>query len=171
MDSVEEIAALAYSLRLAVVEDIPVLARHRRLMFEAMGRIGGEDSVALEGAVQSYLRQALPRGTYAGWVVELGGDIVASGGVQLRELVPRPGYVDGNPEAVVLSMWTEPAHRRRGLGSRILESILAWCREKQAHRIVLYASADGRPLYELFGFTAGNEMRLDLEPGASVSKR
>lgn len=159
-----------YTLRPISADDIPVLARHRRLMFEAMGVISGEDSIALENAVQTYLRGALPQGTYAGWVMEFDGDIVASGGVQLRDLVPRPGYVDGNPEAVVVSMWTDPAHRRRGLGSRILDSILAWCREKRALRVVLYASADGRPLYERFGFKAGNEMRLDLNPGAWTSK-
>ena len=159
-----------YLLRPAVVGDIPILAQHRRLMFESIGAISGADSAALEDAVQLYLRRSIPQRSYAGWVVEHNGTVIASGGVQLRELVPRPGYVDGYPEAVVVSMWTDPAHRRRGLARQILDSLLAWCLENRARRVVLYASDNGRPLYELFGFKAGNEMRLDLKVEARLGR-
>ncbi|MBI3969862.1 MAG: GNAT family N-acetyltransferase [Chloroflexi bacterium] len=58
---------------------------------------------------------------------------------------------------MILSMWCEPAHRRRGL-----EAILAWCRERGIRRITLHASLQGRPLYERHGFVQTNEMRLEL---------
>lgn len=62
-------------------------------------------------------------------------------------------------------MWTEPAHRRQGLGSRVLDAMLAWSRANGIRRLTLHASADGRPLYAKYGFKQTNEMRLDLPAG------
>jgi GNAT superfamily N-acetyltransferase len=68
------------------------------------------------------------------------------------------------PEGLVVSMWTEPSHRRRGLGSLVMDAILTWCRVRGIRRLTLHASDEGRPLYERFGFRATNEMRLELPP-------
>jgi GNAT superfamily N-acetyltransferase len=59
-------------------------------------------------------------------------------------------------------MWTEPAYRRRGLGRRVLEAILAWARQQGVRRLTLHASVDGQPRYAQAGFTGTNEMRLEL---------
>jgi GNAT superfamily N-acetyltransferase len=87
--------------------------------------------------------------------------VVAGGGFQVRTLMPRPGYVHGEPEGLIVSMWTDPKHRRRGLGRRIVEAILAWGRANGVTRFTLHASNDGRPLYERYGFCPTNEMRLE----------
>lgn len=151
-----------YRLRQAMAADAPVLAYQRRAMFESMGQVDAAGGDELETAARHYLERAIPAGTFVAWVVEHDGAIVAGAGIQLRELVPRPRYVHGEPEALVLSMWCEPDHRRRGLGTRIMEAIVAWCRERGIRRIALHASNMGRPLYERFGFTPTNEMRLEL---------
>lgn len=153
---------IEYVLRLATVSDAPVLAYQRRAMFEAMGLIGPADAPAVELASRRFIEREMPAGTFLSWVVERDGAVVAGGGLQLRPMMPRPGYVDDEPEVIVLSMWTEPAHRRRGLARRLVEAMLAWCRERGYRRIVLHASADGRPLYESIGFKQTNELRLDL---------
>lgn len=62
-----------------------------------------------------------------------------------------------------MSMWTEPSHRRRGLGNRVMDAILQWCRTRRVRRLTLHASPEGRPLYERFGFRPTNEMRLELD--------
>ena len=76
-------------------------------------------------------------------------------GIEVREI-----HITEAPEGLIVSMWTEPEHRRRGLGRRIVESILAWGKANGVARFTLHASDDGRPLYELFGFRGTNEMRL-----------
>ena len=106
----------------------------------------------------------MPAGTFVAWLVEHEGRIVAGGGLQLRTLQPRPGFVRGEPEGLVVSMWTEPSHRRRGLGNRVMDAILQWCRARGIRRLTLHASSEGRPLYERFGFRPTNEMRLELAP-------
>lgn len=154
-------AMIAYALRLATVADAPLLAYQRRAMFVATGALVPEDADALEAAVRRYVERALPAGTFHAWIVEVNGVPVAGGGLQLRTLMPRPGHLGGAPEGLIVSMWTEPAHRRRGLGRRIVHAILAWCAERGIRRVTLHASNDGRPLYEAFGFVGTNEMRVD----------
>lgn len=153
-----------YQLRPANLADRDVLAYQRRSMFEATGLLEPAEAARLEAAIRSYLERAIPAGTFYAWVVEHQGAIVAGGGLQLRTLMPRPGYVEGEPEALIVSMWTESAHRRRGLGRRVLEAMLEWGRVRGLRRFTLHASVDGRPLYRLYGFSPTNELRLDLAP-------
>jgi GNAT superfamily N-acetyltransferase len=154
-----------YRVRPATPGDIPTLAYQRCAMFVATGAIDRDATPELYAAERRYLAQAMPAGTFVAWLVEYEGQIVAGGGVQLRTLQPRPGFVRGEPEGLVVSMWTEPSHRRRGLGSLVLDAILQWCRARQIRRLTLHASDEGRPLYERFGFRPTNEMRLELTPG------
>ena len=151
-----------YTLREATVADAPILARQRRLMFDSLATMPAEDGDRMEAAILRYIDRALPAGTFRSWVVEHAGTVVAGGGLQLRTLMPRPGYVNGEPEGLILSMWTDRAHRRRGLGKMVVEAMLAWGREHGVTRFTLHASDDGRPLYALFGFQPTNEMRLEV---------
>ena len=89
---------LEYRLRAATVEDAAILAYHRRAMFEAMGVLPADEVRPLEVATRAYLERAIAEGAYRGWVVEFDGKVVAGGGLQLRLLVPRPGYTRGEAE-------------------------------------------------------------------------
>lgn len=163
-----------YVLREAALDDAPTLARQRRLMFDSISLLPREHGDLLEAAVLRYIVRAMPAGTFRSWVVEHDGTVIAGGGLQLRTLMPRPGYVHGEPEGLIVSMWTDPEHRRRGLGRRILAAILAWGRANGITRFTLHASDDGRPLYELHGFHPTNEMRLSFgstEPDSATVER
>jgi len=150
-----------YTVRKATLADVAVVARHRRLMFGATQHLPEGELDQLEVASRGYAERAMPAGTFHAWIVEHGGVAVAGGGLQIRTLMPRPGYVNGEPEGLIVSMWTEPAHRRRGLGRLVVEAILAWGREHGITRHTLHASEAGRPLYALYGFEQTNEMRLE----------
>ena len=70
------------------------------------------------------------------------------------------------PEAIILNVFTERAWRRRGLARQLMEQVIAWARAHGVVRLVLHASAEGRPLYERLGFEPTNEMRYTGElPG------
>ena len=151
-----------YPIRQATVADAPTLVRQRCAMFEELGDATEADRAEIEAAIGRYLAEAMPAGLFRAWLVEADGAPVAGGGLQIRPLVPRPGYTRGEAEAIVLSVWTDPAHRRRGLARRVMAAILDWCRANGVRRVCLHASPDGRSLYEQLGFRATNEMRVDL---------
>lgn len=148
-----------YVLRRATAGDVAVIAHHRVAMFHDMGILPDPDHAPLQAASARYLDTAIPAADYRGWLIELDGRVVAGGGVVLRPLLPRPGYIDGATEAYVLNVYVEPAHRRRGLARALMEAIVAWCEARHILRISLHASDEGRPLYESLRFTASNEMQ------------
>jgi GNAT superfamily N-acetyltransferase len=150
-----------YTVRKAVLADAALVARQRRQMFDALHEIPQTEGDEIEAAVRAYVERAIPAGTYHSWLVEHQGAAVAGGGIQLRTLMPRPGYVHGEPEGLIVSMWTEPEHRRKGLGKLVVEAILAWGRANGVTRFTLHASQYGQPLYEQCGFAPTNEMRLE----------
>jgi predicted N-acetyltransferase YhbS len=62
---------------------------------------------------------------------------------------------------VVGNMIVAESHRRRGLASQLLGEVLDFLERRGVERVELFATAQGRPLYERFGFAA-------LVPGTMV---
>ena len=154
-----------YRLRMATVDDVAIVARHRVAMFRDMGLVRGAALAPLEAGSARYLAGAIATGEYRGWLAELDGTVVAGAGAFLRPLLPRPGHPDGGTEAYVLNVYTDDAHRRRGLARVLMEVVLDWSRAQGVQRVTLHASDAGRPLYTSFGFSASPEMVCEVAPG------
>jgi len=149
-----------YRIRHAVIEDAPIIARHRAAMFRDMGDVSGDDVARLESASLVYLRQMMAERRYLGWFVEHKGEVVVGGGLVVSQLLPRPGALDGGAQALIVNVYCEPEHRRRGLARALMKAMLDWCKRERIANVVLHASREGRPLYESLGFVRTNEMRL-----------
>jgi GNAT superfamily N-acetyltransferase len=153
-----------YHLRPVRSGDAAAIARHRARMFREMGEVSEAEVPPLEAAARAQLEPLIDSGEYFGWVIEVepGGEVVSGAGVFLHRLLPRGRELGLRQEAYVLNVYSEPAHRRRGLSRRLMEELVAWCRAHGITRITLHASDAGRPVYEGLGFTPTNEMRLVL---------
>lgn len=157
----------SFTLRYATLDDIPILVKHRRWMFEDMAAVEGRlhDLSGVEAMEADYdvlLRYEIPAGTTRLWVIENEGKVVASGALKFVDWLPRP---DGQQRGLVYvhSVYTAPEYRRQGLARRILTAMIEHCRDNGWPRITLHASDLGRELYEDLGFKPTNEMRLVLE--------
>jgi GNAT superfamily N-acetyltransferase len=130
-------------------------------MFADMGDGSEAERDAMVSAARPFIEAAIRDGSYRGWLMEVGGRVVAGGGVAVVGYQPTP--LDPAPRrAFVLNMYTEPEYRRRGFARQVLEAIVAWCREQGFAAVLLHASDAGRPLYQELGFQPTNEMRLML---------
>jgi len=150
------------TIREAQVEDIPLILEHRRSMFRDMGRDDEEAHRRMRISAEGFLREAMPRGRYRGWLAETGdGRVVAGAGITI---VDWPGSPDDPAprRAWVQNVYTEPEYRRTGLARRLMEAVIEWCREDGFVSVSLHASVFGRALYEQLGFRPTNEMRLWL---------
>jgi GNAT superfamily N-acetyltransferase len=149
-------------LRQADVTDAPTLARHRTAMFVEMGRLDAADFDLMAQGNEDYLLDAMPRGEFVAFVLEVGGEPVASGGVQLRTLLPRPSPdrvpLTTLPQGIIMGIYTETHYRRRGAAQSIMRAIMAWAETEEIPSLVLHASDAGRPLYEKLGFKQTSEM-------------
>ncbi len=160
-------AALAmpdnYRIRSATPDDALLLASQRVAMFRDMGRTVPGIEAGLLNASREYLEAALRSGEYVAWVAEeAGGTPLAGAGVQFRPLLPRTDPAGRTllvgREGLILNVYVDRAHRRRGIARALMQTLLAWAPGAGIVRLVLHASNEGRPLYESLGFKAGNEM-------------
>jgi GNAT superfamily N-acetyltransferase len=153
-----------FVLRTATAADIPILVRHRRWMFEDIARLRGQTVAtgqfdAMDQAYNRYLVQHLGSSLIA-WVIEVSGQVAASGSVVVFEELP--SYRDPSGRVAYLhSMYTAPAERHKGYARRIVNRAIQVCKQQGFHSLRLHASQEGRPLYATLGFNDTNEMRLD----------
>lgn len=157
-----------YLIRQASEQDIAAIAHHRAQMFVDMNSLPPTEYSAMVNATVGYLQRAMPMGEYVGWVACSAAQptvVVGGAGAQHRRILPRPvptaagvQVMDGR-EAIVINVFTEPAWRRGGIARALMLALLDGMRDSPTQRVVLHASAEGRPLYEVLGFEATNEMR------------
>src|SRR5258706_16426399 len=102
-----------YRIRVATLDDLDVLVHHRIAMFQDMAV--PLDAAAVDAAFRPWLLEMIPKGVYRAWVVESQARIVAGGGITILPWPPGPRYFSGRLP-FVYNLYTEPAHRRHGLG-------------------------------------------------------
>jgi len=68
---------------------------------------------------------------------------------------------DGILHAMIYDMIVHPGYRGLGIGTRILQLLVQWCRNSHIRDIQLFCASGKRPFYEKAGFVA----RLEDAPG------
>lgn len=140
-------------------------------MFIDMGKT---DPVGLARAARDYrpwLRARLKSGKVVGLLaVDRTGLPRAGGCLWFRENPPRPDR-PGLELAYIMSIYTAPAWRRRGVGRAITLALVEIARSRGHQLVSLHASDSGRELYATLGFEEGREMRLVLPPHGKPRSR
>jgi GNAT superfamily N-acetyltransferase len=151
------------TIRAAILEDVPTLVRHRRMMWWDMGRRDQAALDLMEKAAREYFATAVRDGSYRGFLaMNETGQVVGGGGIVISAWPGSLGQREPK-RAMILNMFVEPECRRRGIARQLVKTMIAWCKESGFLRVGLHASDEGRPLYESLGFKPTNEMQLDFE--------
>ena len=162
MNQTITLSGTKFILRKAAITDVEVILHQRRKMYLDMGY---QDDHALEAMIltcRTFLPRQIEEGKYQGWLVERETkDVVSGGGIFLYDGLPTP-LDPQTSRPLIMNVYTEPEYRRKGLARLLVETMIAWCREQEFGSVVLHASDDGRPLYEVLGFKQTSEMRLRL---------
>ena len=151
-----------FAVRPASTADLDILVAQRRAMFLDMGYRDDAAMAAMSAKFRPWLLERMSSGEYRAWLVcAPDGSIAAGAGLWLMDWPPHMvgrGARRGN----ILNVYTSDNFRRRGLARGLMEAALLWCRQNGVDTVILHASPDGKRLYESMGFTATNEMRLQL---------
>jgi len=146
----------------AGLRDLDVLVHQRRAMWKALGIRGHELHENGDRVYRRWARARLKNHELMAWVVKSSDGRVAGGGcVWLQTVQPRPHRVS-MVQPYLLSMYTEPDFRRRGVASMVVKEAIEWCRRNKYERLMLHASEMGRKVYSKLGFKRTWEMKLDL---------
>jgi len=129
-------------------------------MFEEMASPTEEELSAHDESYRLWAREMMKRRLLHVYIVETSGmKPAASGGVWLREMQPSPGNLQGMVP-YVLSVYTRPEFRRKGLASMIIVEAMEWARKHGYYKIVLHASRTGRKVYSQLGWKRTWEMEF-----------
>ncbi len=151
-------------VREATARDLPVLVVHRRRMWRAIGRRNRAELDAHDRRYRRWFATERAADRLRAFVAVDAGDgrVLGSGALWLTPSQPRPGPRSRDAAPYLLSMFTEPSARGRGVASHLVRAMVAWSRVHGFLRITLHASKMGRSVYERLGFVSTNEMRLEL---------
>jgi len=148
--------------RRATVVDAEAIAHQRLRMFADAGMAEEASMGPMTTNFVDWVRPRLADGSYVGWLVEEGGQLVAGAGLWVIDWPPH--FMDEQPQrAYLLNFYVAPEMRRRGVARDLLTLAVAESKERGIKVVTLHASQFGKPVYEQAGFTMSNEMMLRLD--------
>ncbi len=157
----ETVTDVPIVIRRETLDDVSLIVHQRRAMFEDMRMGTSKNLDAMDAGFEPWLRAHIAAGDYLGWFAEV--DRVVAAGVGLWVMEWPPGPLDpSDRRAYILNVYTEQPYRGRGLATRLMRTLLDYCRAQNYKAISLHASHFGRPLYDRLGFLSTNEMRLEF---------
>jgi GNAT superfamily N-acetyltransferase len=152
-----------FKIRRATLTDMGVLSDHRNAMFEEYAPLTPEERAVAVDAYPAWAREMMKKKRFHGYIVETrGGKVAASGCVWLRAQQPSRG----RPATLipyVMSVYTHPNYRRKGLASMIMLETMAWSKKHGYRKMLLHASTAGRKVYSQLGWKRTWEMDVDLK--------
>ncbi|MDA4124277.1 MAG: GNAT family N-acetyltransferase [Thaumarchaeota archaeon] len=152
-----------FEIKLARSGDIDELVRQRRMMFADMKHGNDQERVIGDRAYRKWALEKMKKGLLRCYLVtDEKGEIAAGGAAWLREEQPGPGH-GARLVPYLMSMYTEPKFRRKGLASLIVQEAVGWAQKNGYPGMTLHASKEGRKVYPRLGWKRGWEMYLDFE--------
>jgi GNAT superfamily N-acetyltransferase len=151
-----------FTVRTAEESDIDTLVSQRCAMWKAIHPELGPVLPTYAKRYRPWVVGELRKKKLVGLlVVNSRGRPVAGGCIWLRPIQPSPRF-PGRELPYLLSMYTEPRYRRKGLASMLVRHAVAWSKDHGYPRLELHASDQGRGVYANLGFKRTWEMRLDM---------
>ncbi|HLW89517.1 MAG TPA: GNAT family N-acetyltransferase [Terriglobales bacterium] len=148
-------------IREATPDDVSEILRQRRAMYLDMDYDDSPELAEMLATCEPFLRRSLADRSFRSWLGLLGRKIAGGGAVIISPWLSHPYDLECR-RATILNVYVYPEFRRRGVARKLMQTIIAWCREQNLASVFLHASKDGRPLYDSLGFESTNEMKLKL---------
>ena len=151
------------SIELASLDDVPALARLRwELYVEQEGEL--EAFEAYRDRFAPFARQALATDRWHAWVAREATGPVGAMWLHTIDRIPVQGKVAG-PIGYLTNVYLAPHLRNGGLGSRMLERVLDWCRAERFSCVITWPTPRSRPFYRRGGFDRLDEpFIVELRP-------
>lgn len=140
-------------IRAASVGEAEALAE-LRWEFRSRGDGADEPHDAFVRRCSEWMTRELADGSsWKVWVAVDGETIVGQVWVQRIHKIPNP-IIEHEQLAYLSNLYVAPA-ARGGIGTRLLDAALAWCRDNQVDRVVLWPTQRSVTLYSSRGFSRG----------------
>ena len=154
-----------YRIRLATSSDWNALAEMRYRFRTELGS-ATESKSRFVRRCASWMKKRFRTGSNAWrcWVVDDGDQLLGHVCVQLFEKMPNP-VNEPEVHAYLTNFYVVPEVRSGGLGGRLLNKALSWCRARGVDAVILWATPGSRSLYRRCGLVEAAdifELRGDI---------
>ncbi len=151
----------AMELRRAGAGDVALLVELRKtVLIDANKLPRGADLSGMDEALAAYFSDETKHATF---LALCGDEVVGVGSADYHTEMPTCANPTGKC-AFLMNIYTAPAHRRKGIAARIVQSLIEDAKARGVGSILLEATREGAPLYRKLGFVeAKGYMRLPLE--------
>lgn len=152
--------------RKAGIDDIDTLVEFRILFLnDYKDHTRDEETYVLEKNISDYFEKAIPDGKFVAFIAVIEDNVVASSGMEVRDVAPRYGPLLNGRMGYIMNMYTLPDFRRKGISARLLRMLIEEARKLDVGLLHLHASTDGSGIYRRAGFVPAElpEMNLALK--------
>lgn len=113
--------------------------------------------------VLQFISHARKELSYKAFVAEVDGLVVGSAGCQLFAGVYPIALADNHRKyGYIWGVYVESPYRGQGIAKKLTSTAIDYLKSLNCTRAILHASPSGKPVYSSLGFSATNEMGLDL---------
>jgi len=149
--------------RRLTLSDHGMICTQRETMFLEAGGDPAQLQLMTEH-FRPWLHQRLSDDRYYGFALMDADQPVAAIGLMSIDWPPHPSHPTQDLRGYVLNVFVDPAYRRRGLASALMNLADAEFARRGIGYAVLHATDVGRPVYEALGWAATAEMAKTLNP-------
>lgn len=143
----------ALEIRTADIADLELLVQTRMdFCLELHPQDDPEKVRELREKTVRYLERLFQEGRYTGFLGFMNGKAVCCAGLLYYQLPPLIGDLD-RQVGHVLTFYTYPGHRGRGIGKALIAFIQNFSKKKGLNELFLNATTMGEPLYREAGFS------------------
>ena len=147
----------ALTTRRLLPSDLEMICTHRQAMFLEAGGDPAQLRLMSEH-FRPWLEPRLRDGRYFGFALMDAHQAVAAIGLMSLDWPPHPSHPTQGERGYVLNVFIEPAYRRRGLATALMQLAQAEFTQRGISFAVLHATEAGRPVYEGLGWRPTAEM-------------
>jgi len=139
-------------IRSATISDVPALAAFR-LGLRSRPGMNVETEASFLKRCEAWMAGALNRPEWCCWVAAQAANhvLIAALWLQLVDKIPNPTS-EAERLAYITNFFVDESARGQGLGSRILDDAIDWCRQNGVHSVILWPTDRSRTLYQRHGF-------------------
>jgi len=152
------------NLRKANADDINLLIKIRLDSLKARrGVLTPDKEQAICRQLQEYFSKNITNGQCIAMIAEIDDELACAACLVISERPASTSFITGKI-GTLMSLYTYPQYRRRGLATKVVASLIQEARQARLPLIDLLATKEGKPLYEKMGFIIPNytPMRMML---------
>lgn len=148
-------------IRVATDADAAMLARFRLELRSSSARMIEGEEQFIERCTAWMQERLRSNSCWRCWIAEYDENPCGNVWAQVIEKIPNPA-AETECFVYLTNFYVREQYRARGIGTRLLSEVLAWCKSKNAHTIILWPRERSKSLYLRHGFSAADDlMRLN----------